>query len=67
MKRSLLAVLISSVAFPSLATVELTDNLSLSGFGSIAWAQSDNETSLLVNRFIDDDSCFDCDTTFGLQ
>ncbi|HCG6381696.1 TPA: sulfate ABC transporter permease, partial [Vibrio parahaemolyticus] len=67
MKRSLLAVLISSVAFPSLATVELTDNLSLSGFGSIAWDQSDNETSLLVNRFIDDDSCFDCDTTFGLQ
>ncbi|HCG8481355.1 TPA: sulfate ABC transporter permease [Vibrio parahaemolyticus] len=67
MKRSLLAVLISSVAFPILATVELTDNLSLSGFGSIAWAQSDNETSLLVNRFIDDDSCFDCDTTFGLQ
>ncbi|MCQ8200289.1 sulfate ABC transporter permease, partial [Vibrio parahaemolyticus] len=56
MKRSLLAVLISSVAFPSLASVELTDFLSLSVFGSIAWAKSDNETSLLVNRFIDDDS-----------
>ncbi|MDF4706739.1 sulfate ABC transporter permease, partial [Vibrio parahaemolyticus] len=45
----------------------LTEQLSLSGFGSTSWAKSDNPTTLLVNRFIGDESCFDCDTTFGMQ
>ncbi|MGR5169378.1 sulfate ABC transporter permease [Vibrio astriarenae] len=55
------------IPLQSFAAIELTDNLSLSGFGSTSWATSDNSTPLLVNRYIDDSNCFDCDTTFGLQ
>ncbi|MFV8409170.1 porin [Vibrio owensii] len=64
---SMTAAALSSVAFPSLAAIELTDNLSLSGFGSTSWATTDNETPVLVNRFVDDENCYDCDTTFGVQ
>ncbi|MGP8305236.1 porin [Vibrio sp. YIC-376] len=67
MKKYLITMLLSSTAFPSFATIELTDNLSLSGFGSVSWAKSDNDTPLLLNRFIEDENCFDCDTTFGIQ
>lgn len=67
MKKYLTTILLTSIAFPSLATIEITDNLSLSGFGSASWARSDNDTPLLINRFIKDESCFDCDTTFGVQ
>lgn len=49
------------------AVIELTDTLSFSGFGSTSWARSDNDTPLFINRFIKDENCFDCDTTFGLQ
>ncbi|GAB2651255.1 sulfate ABC transporter permease [Vibrio panuliri] len=51
----------------SLANVDVGDNIALSGFGSTSWAKSDNPTPLLINREISDTSCFDCDTTFGLQ
>ncbi|CAH1206631.1 Porin_4 domain-containing protein [Vibrio harveyi] len=64
---SITATTLSSVAFPSLAAIELTDNLSLSGFGSTSWATTDNKTPVLVNRFIDDENCYDCDTTLGVQ
>lgn len=67
MKKYLITLLLSSTAFPSFATIELTENFSLSGFGSVSGAKSDNDTPLLINRFIDDENCFDCDTTFGLQ
>lgn len=52
---------------PALAAIEINDYLSVSGFGSTSWAKSDNETQLLINRYIDDSSCFDCDTTLGVQ
>ncbi|MDN2483083.1 sulfate ABC transporter permease [Vibrio agarivorans] len=55
------------IPLQSFAAIELTDNLSLSGFGSTSWATSDNEVPVLINRNIDDSNCFDCDTTFGLQ
>ncbi|NLS12022.1 sulfate ABC transporter permease [Vibrio sp. SM6] len=55
------------IASPTLAAVELTENLSLSGFGSTSWAKSNNSTPLLINRDIGDKSCFHYDTTFGLQ
>ncbi|MGR2701304.1 porin [Vibrio campbellii] len=64
---SVIATALSSVALPSLAAIEITDNLSLSGFGSTSWATTDNKTPVLVNRFIDDENCYDCDTTFGVQ
>lgn len=49
------------------ATIELTDNLLFSGFGSTAMSKSDNQTPLYLNRELTDDTCFDCDTTLGLQ
>ncbi len=52
---------------PAYANIELSDNISLSGFGSTSWAKSDNDTPLLLHRDIEDTSCFDCDTIFGLQ
>ncbi|MBY7695579.1 sulfate ABC transporter permease [Vibrio alginolyticus] len=67
MKKYLTMLSLSIATFPSSATIELTEQLSLSGFGSTSWAKSDNPTTVLVNRFIGDESCFDCDTTFGMQ
>ena len=49
------------------AAINITDNLSLSGFASISAAKSDNEVPILQNRGIDDEWCFDCDSTAGLQ
>lgn len=54
-------------SFFSYAEIALTDNISISGFGSTSIAKSDNETPLFVNREINDDTCFDCDTILGLQ
>ncbi|WP_117236350.1 porin [Vibrio maerlii] len=52
---------------PAFSAIEITDNLFVSGFGSTSWVKSDNENDLLINREINDESCWDCDTTFGLQ
>ena len=49
------------------ATIEVTDDLLFSAFGSTSITSSDNETPLYLNREITDDTCFDCDTTLGLQ
>ncbi|MGR6779602.1 hypothetical protein ACU5B6_08230 [Moritella viscosa] len=49
------------------AKLNLTDNISLSGFGSTSITQSNNATPLYVNREITDNTCYDCDTTLGLQ
>lgn len=49
------------------ASIELTDNISLSGFGSTAISKTDNRTPLFISREITDDTCYDCDTIFGLQ
>ncbi|WP_045385996.1 porin [Vibrio rotiferianus] len=67
MKKTLIALFVSCITAPSYSALEITDNLTLSGFGSTSWASSDNEMPLLVNRFINDKNCYDCDTTFGLQ
>lgn len=67
MKKSLVATALVCVAPVSFAAIDITDNLTLSGFGSTSWTQSDNETPLLVNHDIKDESCWDCDTIFGLQ
>ncbi|CDT19545.1 hypothetical protein [Vibrio coralliirubri] len=67
MKRIITSVLCASMASPAFAIIELTDNLSLSGFGSTSWATSDNDNPLIINRGFTDESCYDCDTTFGVQ
>lgn len=51
----------------ALATIQISDDLLFSAFGSTSITQSDNETPIFLNREITDDACFDCDTTLGLQ
>lgn len=67
MSRKLIFVLALITSHYSNASVELSDNLSLSGFGSTSITKSDNSTPLIINRRIIDEWCWDCDTTFGLQ
>ncbi|MDR9826452.1 sulfate ABC transporter permease [Vibrio sp. FNV 38] len=67
MNKKIVTLACTLLPLNAFAAFELTDNLSLSGFGSTSWTTSDNEAPLLVNRYIDDSNCFDCDTTFGLQ
>ncbi len=67
MIKKFMALLLSSISFYSAATVELTEELSLSGFGSTSLTKSDNSTPLIINRGIADETCWDCDTTFGIQ
>ncbi|MEZ9337066.1 porin [Vibrio splendidus] len=67
MKRIITSVLCASIASPAFAIIELTDNFSLSGFGSTSWATSDNDNPLIINRGFTDENCYDCDTTFGVQ
>jgi len=59
--------LISLFSSNALATMELTDDLLFSAFGSTSITRSDNETPLYLNREITDENCFDCDTTLGVQ
>ena len=56
-----------SIPVQALATIELTEDLRLSGFGSTSITKSDNKTPLFTNRRITDETCYDCDTIFGLQ
>jgi len=49
------------------ATIELTEDLRLSGFGSTSATKSDNKTPIFLNRKVTDEACYDCDTIFGLQ
>jgi len=65
-KRISIAVL-SAITLPAFGAIELGNHFSVSGFGSTSWTQSDNDTPLFTHRNIRDESCYDCDTTFGLQ
>jgi len=56
-----------SISFSLNAAIKVSDNFSISGFGSTSIAKSDNSTPLFVHREIDDSTCYDCDTIFGLQ
>ncbi|PMM55617.1 sulfate ABC transporter permease [Vibrio splendidus] len=67
MKRIMISMLCASISSPALAAIELTDNLSLSGFGSTSWTKSDNKNPLVLTRSFTDENCYDCDTTFGIQ
>jgi len=61
-----LAFTVSLVA-PVEAAIELTDGLMFSGFGSTSVTRSNNDAPLFINREISNTTCYDCDTTFGLQ
>ncbi|WP_392339835.1 hypothetical protein [Moritella marina] len=61
------ATALTLTTFAANAKINVTDDIALSGFGSTSITQSDNATPLYVNREITDDTCYDCDTTFGLQ
>ncbi|MFA0503030.1 sulfate ABC transporter permease, partial [Vibrio sp. 10N.222.46.A1] len=65
MKKIITSVLCASIASPAFAIIELTDNFSLSGFGSTSWATSDNDSPLIINNGFTDENCYDCDTTLG--
>ncbi|WP_413113227.1 hypothetical protein [Thaumasiovibrio sp. DFM-14] len=67
MRALIQGVVLGCIATSSYAAVSLGDHLSVSGFGSFSVAKSDNSTPLLVNREITDETCWDCDTTVGLQ
>jgi len=49
------------------ATIELSEGVLLSAFGSSSVAKSDHATPLYLNREINEHTCFDCDTLLGLQ
>ncbi|MDX1301510.1 hypothetical protein [Photobacterium sp.] len=68
MKKSFSLLLFIAIApLHSHAAIKITDNFSVSGFGSASITQSDNKTPLFVHREITDKTCYDCDTIFGLQ
>lgn len=66
-RRVFFITLSSLLCTPAMASIELTENIRLGGFGSTSISQSDNRTPLFISREITDDTCYDCDTTFGLQ
>lgn len=66
-KLSHLSLSLLVVPCSGLAAISLTDNFSVSGFGSTSITQSDNSVPIFVHREITDDTCYDCDTLFGLQ
>ena len=63
------ALYVFALLFPlsSLGAIKISDSLSVSGFGSTSITKSDNKTPIFVHREITEDTCYDCDTTFGLQ
>lgn len=67
MNKMKILALLSVLSWPVMGAIEVTDNVSVSGFGSTSWAKSDNPEPLMVHRNVTDESCFDCDTIFGLQ
>lgn len=49
------------------AQIALGEQWRLSGFGTLSATRSDSDVPVFVHREIDEDWCFDCDTTLGLQ
>lgn len=62
-----IGVMVWVYSLPSSAGIDINDNLTFSGFGSTSVAKATSESPLFVNREITDETCFDCDTTLGLQ
>ncbi|USD64494.1 porin [Vibrio sp. SCSIO 43136] len=60
----LASLLLSPVSY---AVIQLGEDLTLSGFGSTSITRTDHNVPLFVTRRIENETCFDCDTIFGLQ
>ncbi|WP_028109197.1 hypothetical protein [Ferrimonas futtsuensis] len=66
--RAVILIVAALASWGAQAAVELWDQyLTLSGFASVSATKSDNSVPLYFNRRIDDEWCYDCDTTVGLQ
>ncbi|MDO6774113.1 MULTISPECIES: porin [unclassified Shewanella] len=66
-RKYIILLLTLGMATNAQAAIELTDNFSISGFGSTSISKSDNKAPLFINREITDETCYDCDTLFGIQ
>ena len=64
MKSLLLLAFYSSM---SVAAIDVTDTFRISGFGTQSAAVTDQEIPTFYQLDINDEWCFDCDTTFGIQ
>lgn len=64
---TLLLPIIAFLPSASYAAINITDTLSISGFGNFSASTSDNEIPVLRDREISDEWCSDCDSTAGLQ
>ncbi|OAN11092.1 hypothetical protein A3K86_19150 [Photobacterium jeanii] len=60
-------LVMSALPLPLFAAINITDDLSISGFGSTSIAKTNNKAPLFIHREITEDTCYDCDTIFGLQ
>jgi len=60
-------IVLAILPFSSYAQYFVSDNIQVSGFGTVSAAKSDNDTPVIANRDVTDEWCFDCDTTLGLQ
>jgi hypothetical protein len=49
------------------AQINLDENVSISGFGTVSATVSDTEIPVFTYRDISNSLCLDCDSTFGLQ
>lgn len=51
----------------ALGQITFGEQFRLSGFGTLSATRTDSETPVFVHRQIDNNWCFNCDTTLGLQ
>lgn len=60
-------ILLLLPSFSALGAIKVTDDIFISGFFSTSISRTTNEQHIFVNREINNDTCFDCDTTLGVQ
>ncbi|EKO3379644.1 sulfate ABC transporter permease [Vibrio fluvialis] len=51
----------------AMSQINVGEHVRVSGFGTVSATKSDTSVPIFVHRNIDDEWCFDCDTTLGLQ
>ncbi|SHO58628.1 outer membrane protein [Vibrio quintilis] len=66
MKKAMIYLLFF-VCTNAFAQYNLSESLRLSGFGTLSVSRSDSSVPIFTYRDIKDETCYDCDTTLGLQ
>lgn len=61
------AVILSTLIASPLSLALEAEDIELSGFMTWGVSKSNNPTPWYVNREITDDTCYDCDSTYGIQ